>query len=118
MFFLLQTEDYSVCAAICIELMQNNYLPAWEICLNLGHCDNYHDLKIRQKCLSFALNNGPNDILSNVLEHINLIGMKMLHENLILWMPSIEFEGTRNDESEDHFTDAMTTVRRICRNER
>lgn len=110
----MQTEDYNTCATICMQLAQNNYLPAWEICLNLGRCSNYQDLDIRKKCLWFAINNGSSDILGNALEHIHLIEMQILHKNLELWMPSVEFESLKDeesDESEDDFTDAMTTVR-------
>lgn len=111
---ILQTEDYNTCATICMQLAQNNYLPAWEICLNLGRCDNYQDLNIRKKCLRFAINNGSNDILGAALEHVHLIEMQILHKNLEFWMPSVEFESLKDeesDESEDDFTDAMTTVR-------
>ncbi|KYN08466.1 Neuroblastoma-amplified sequence [Cyphomyrmex costatus] len=107
-----ETEDYNTCATICMQLAENNYLSAWEICLNLGRCDNYQDLKIRQKCLWFAVNNGPCDILGNVLEHIYLLEIQMLHKNLKLWMPVTEFENLKDEESdtsEDDFTDAMTT---------
>ncbi|KYM76506.1 Neuroblastoma-amplified sequence [Atta colombica] len=107
-----ETEDYSTCATICMQLAENNYLPAWEICLNLGRCDNYQDLKIRQKCLWFAVNNGPSDILGNVLEHMYLLEIQILHKNLELWMPVAEFENLKDEESdtsEDDFTDAMTT---------
>ncbi|XP_012217633.2 NBAS subunit of NRZ tethering complex-like [Linepithema humile] len=108
----LETEDYNTCATICMQLTQNNYLPAWETCLNLGRCDDYQDLNIRKKCLWFAINNGSNDILGNALEHIHLIETQILHKNLELWMPSVEFESLKDeesDESEDDFTDAMTT---------
>lgn len=115
-FFVPQTEDYNTCAITCTQLAQNNYLPAWEICLNLGCCDNYQDLKVRQKCLWFAINNGPSDILGNALEHMHLLEIQMLHKNLELWMPSAEFESLKDEESdtsEDDFTDAMTTVKKI-----
>jgi len=93
-------------------LAQNNYLPAWEICLNLGCSSNYQDLRARQKCLWFAINNGPSDILGNALEHMHLLEIQMLHKNLELWMPTVELESPENEESEseDDFTDAMTTV--------
>lgn len=120
MYFISQTEDYNICATICMQLAENNYLPVWEICLNLGRCDNYGDLKVRQKCLWFAINNGPNDILGNALEHMHLLKIQMLHKDLELWMPSAEFESLKDEESdtsEDDFTDAMTTVKEIYFNE-
>jgi len=83
----------------------------------LGCCNNYQDLKIKQKCLWFSINNGPGDILGNALEHVHLIEIQMLHKNLELWMPSAEFEGSKDeesDDSEDDFTDAMTTVKNFC----
>lgn len=83
----------------------------------MGCCNNYQDLKIKQKCLWFAINNGPGDILGNALEHVHLIEIQMLHKNLELWMPSAEFEGSKDeesDDSEDDFTDAMTTVKNFC----
>ncbi|EFN62928.1 Neuroblastoma-amplified gene protein [Camponotus floridanus] len=107
-----EIEDYNTCATICTQLTQQNYLPIWKICLNLGCCNNYQDLKIKQKYLWFAINNGPGDILGNALEHVHLIEIQMLHKNLELWMPSAEFEGSKDeesDDSEDDFTDAMTT---------
>ncbi|EZA57952.1 Neuroblastoma-amplified sequence [Ooceraea biroi] len=107
----LQTEDYNTCATICTQLAQNNYLPAWEICLSLGCSSNYQDLKVRQKCLWFAINNGPSEILGNALEHMHLLEIQTLHKNLELWMPAVELEspGNEESESEDDFTDAMTT---------
>ncbi|KAM0725693.1 NBAS subunit of NRZ tethering complex [Formica fusca] len=106
-----EIEDYNTCAIICTQLAQNNYLPVWKICLNLGCCNNYQDLKVKQKCLWFAINNGSSDILGSALEHMHLIEIQMLHKNLELWMPSAEFESSKGEESEseDDFTDAMTT---------
>ncbi|XP_072751649.1 NBAS subunit of NRZ tethering complex [Anoplolepis gracilipes] len=107
-----EIEDYNTCATICTQLAQHNYLPVWKICLNLGCCNNYQDLKVKQKCLWFAINNGPSDILGTALDHMHLIEIQMLHKNLELWMPSAEFQSSKDeesDESEDDFTDAMTT---------
>lgn len=72
-------------------------------------------MKVKQKCLWFAINNGTGDILGNALEHMHLIEIQMLHKNLELWMPSAEFESSKDEESgsEDDFTDAMTTVKII-----
>lgn len=46
---------------------------------------------------------------------MHLIEIQMLHKNLELWMPSVEFESSKDEESgsEDDFTDAMTTVKII-----
>jgi hypothetical protein len=43
---------------------------------------------------------------------MHLLEIQMLHKNLELWMPTVELEspGSEESESEDDFTDAMTTV--------
>ncbi|XP_076667874.1 NBAS subunit of NRZ tethering complex isoform X2 [Andrena cerasifolii] len=108
----LQVKDFSICAATCQQLMQNNYVPAWTVAFDLGYCENYDDLKTRQKCLWFAINNGPSDILSKALDQIHLIEIQMLHNNLELWIPPSEpddFNDADDADSEEEFIDAMTT---------
>ncbi|KAG7201140.1 hypothetical protein KM043_003931 [Ampulex compressa] len=106
----LEVEDYAVCASTCLQLMQNNYVPAWSVALNLGYSEKYDDLEVRQKCIWFAMNNGPSDILGTALERLHLIEIQMLHKNLQLWIP-VNGNDEINDEadSEDEFIDAMTT---------
>ncbi|KZC12834.1 PREDICTED: neuroblastoma-amplified sequence-like [Dufourea novaeangliae] len=108
----LEVKDFSVCATICQQLMQNNYVPAWSVAFDLGCCEGYDDLKTRQKCLWFAINKGPNDILNKALDQIHLIEIQMLHKDLELWIPPDEPDN-RNDaddvDSEEEFIDAMTT---------
>ncbi|XP_020298354.1 neuroblastoma-amplified sequence-like [Pseudomyrmex gracilis] len=99
----LKSEDYTACATICIQLAENSYISAWEICLNLGCCNNYRDLKVRKKCLWFAINNGPSDILSTALEHVHLIEFQMLDKNLESWLSlssSICYKSDRYSEKE------------------
>lgn len=98
--------------------MKNNYIPAWTVALELGFCEDYEDLKTRQKCLWFAINNGPSDILSKVLDQIHLIEIQILHKNLELWIPHDSLSDDFNDaDSEEEFIDALTTVRnRFFRN--
>lgn len=92
--------------------MQNNYVSAWTIALELGFCEDYEDLKSRKKCLWFAINNGPSDILSKALDQIHLIEIQMLHKNLELWIPPDSLSDDYNDaDSEEEFIDALTTVR-------
>ncbi|XP_053978605.1 NBAS subunit of NRZ tethering complex-like isoform X1 [Hylaeus volcanicus] len=108
----LEVKDFNVCAATCEQLMQNNYIPAWTVALDLGYCENYEDLKTRQKCLWFAINNGPSDILGKALDQIHLIEIQILHKKLELWIPSTEpsdLNDADNADSEDEFIDAMTT---------
>lgn len=100
--------------------MQNNYIPAWTVALELGFCGDYEDLKTRQKCLWFAINNGPSDMLSKALDQIYLIEIQMLHKNLELWIPSAllsdDFNDSEDADSEDEFIDALTTVRNSLKN--
>ncbi|XP_012141773.2 NBAS subunit of NRZ tethering complex isoform X2 [Megachile rotundata] len=105
----LQLKDFSVCAATCQQLMQNNYIPAWTVALDLGFCEDYEDLKTRQKCLWFAINNGPSEMLSKALDQIHLIEIQMLHKNLELWIPPDESDDYNDADSEDEFIDALTT---------
>ncbi|XP_076751683.1 NBAS subunit of NRZ tethering complex [Xylocopa sonorina] len=106
----LEIKDFTVCAATCQQLMQNNYIPAWTVALELGFCESYKDLKIRQKCFWFAINNGPSDILSKALDQIHLIEIRMLHKNLELWIPAETPSDDLNDaDSEEEFIDALTT---------
>ncbi|XP_071861564.1 NBAS subunit of NRZ tethering complex isoform X2 [Bombus fervidus] len=109
----LEVKDFNVCAATCQQLMQNNYIPAWTVALELGFCGDYEDLKTRQKCLWFAINNGPSDMLSKALDQIYLIEIQMLHKNLELWIPSAllsdDFNDSEDADSEDEFIDALTT---------
>ncbi|XP_014605991.1 PREDICTED: neuroblastoma-amplified sequence-like isoform X1 [Polistes canadensis] len=104
----LQVHDYTTCAATCQQLMQINYVPIWAVVFELGCTENFRDLQTRRKCLWFAINNGPNDILIKALEYAHLIEVQILHENLQLWMPNIS-EDLDEIESEDEFIDAMST---------
>ncbi|KAK2578040.1 hypothetical protein KPH14_008457 [Odynerus spinipes] len=106
----LQVHDYNICAITCQQLMQTNYVPIWAIVFELGCSEDFRNLQTRRKCLWFAINNGPNDILIKALEYMHLIEMQILHENLQLWMPTDVSEDIFDEnESEDEFTDAMTT---------
>lgn len=90
--------------------MQINYVPVWTVVFELGCTENFRDLQTRRKCLWFAINNGPNDILIKALECVHLIEVQILHENLQLSMPNDISEDLDEIESEDEFIDAMTTV--------
>ncbi|KAF7386326.1 hypothetical protein HZH68_013458 [Vespula germanica] len=105
----LQVHDYNTCASTCQQLMQINYIPIWTVVFELGCSENFRDLQTRKKCLWFAINNGPNDILIKALECVHLIEVQILHENLQLWMPNDISEDLDEIESEDEFIDAMTT---------
>ncbi|CAK9831040.1 NBAS subunit of NRZ tethering complex [Anthophora retusa] len=105
----LEVKDFNVCAATCQQLIQNHYIPAWTVALELGFCEDYDDLKTRQKCLWFAINNGPSDILSKALDQIHLTEIQMLHKNLELWIPTSESDEFIDADSEDEFIDALTT---------
>lgn len=96
--------------------MDSNYIPAWTVALNLGYCDEYNDLKTRQKCLWFVISKGPDDILSKALDQIHLIEIQMLHKDLELWIPpneSVKPNDADDVDSEEEFIDAVTTVRNI-----
>ncbi|XP_031847093.1 NBAS subunit of NRZ tethering complex isoform X2 [Nomia melanderi] len=108
----LEIKDFSVCAATCQQLMDNNYIPAWTVALDLGYCDEYNDLKTRQKCLWFVISKGPDDILSKALDQIHLIEIQMLHKDLELWIPpneSVNPNDADDVDSEEEFIDAVTT---------
>ncbi|KAK0092818.1 hypothetical protein PV326_000527 [Microctonus aethiopoides] len=104
-------EDYNDCSLICQKLINNNYFIAWRIIKQLGCCDNYNDLIFRQRCLSFAMTYGPNEILEETLCHMHQLEIQLLNKNLQNFMTTREFEisSINNDDSDDEFTDAMTT---------
>ena len=115
----IQVKDYNSCASACQQLIDSNYLPAWKTVLNLGYCDNFEDLKFRKKCLWFTMNNGPVDLLEESLKQIHLLEIQILHKNLQNWMPINEAEDFGNEiESDDEFTDAMTTVNKNLKENR
>ncbi|XP_076245721.1 NBAS subunit of NRZ tethering complex [Calliopsis andreniformis] len=107
----LAVKDFNVCAATCQQLIQNNYIPAWTVALDLGYSEDYEDLKTRQKCLWFAISNGPSDILSKALNQIHIIEIQMLHKNLEMWIPPNESDNFNDSDadSEEEFIDALTT---------
>ncbi|XP_043256899.1 neuroblastoma-amplified sequence-like [Colletes gigas] len=108
----LEVKDFNVCAATCQQLMQNNYIPAWTVASNLGYCEDYKDLKTKQVCLWFAINNGPSDILGKALDQVHLIEIQILHKYLEFWIPPNEFDNfddADDADSEEEFIDAMTT---------
>nr|XP_033341499.1 neuroblastoma-amplified sequence-like isoform X1 [Megalopta genalis] len=105
----LEIKDFTVCAATCQQLIHNSYIPAWKVALDLGYCDDYSDLKTRQKCLWFVINKGPNDVLSKALDQIHLIEIQMLHKDLELWIPPSDPDDPDDADSEEEFIDAMTT---------
>ncbi|KAK0162101.1 hypothetical protein PV327_008465 [Microctonus hyperodae] len=104
-------EDYNDCSLICQKLINNNYFIAWRIIKQLGCCDNYNDLIFKQRCLSFAMTYGPNEILEETLCHMHKLEIQLLNKNLQNFMATREFEisSINNDDSDDEFTDAMTT---------
>ena len=106
-----EISDYSACASTCQQLIDANYHSAWKIMQQLGFCDNFQDLEFRQKCLTFSMCHGPNDYLEKTLEQMHLLEIQILNKSLEQWMESHtvqNFEGS--GESDDEFTDAMTTV--------
>ncbi|XP_046481059.1 NBAS subunit of NRZ tethering complex [Neodiprion pinetum] len=102
-----EVRDYSACATICQQLIDQNSSSAWKIVFDLGNDDEYQDFKFRQKCLSFAMNCGPTDLLETLLQRMHLIEIQILHKDLQNLLPS-EVSDTMVD-SDDEFTDAMTT---------
>ncbi|XP_015606385.1 neuroblastoma-amplified sequence [Cephus cinctus] len=101
--------DYDVCTSTCQQLIDNNYSLAWRTCMNLGYCEDFQDLKFRQKCLWFAMNNCPDDLLEETLKQKHLLEIQILHKDLQNWMPECDESFATGADSEDEFTDAMTT---------
>lgn len=102
-------KDYDACAAICQRLIDHSSSSAWRIVFDLGNDDEYHDLKFRRKCVSFAMNCSPPDLLETLLRRMHLLEIQILHKDLDDLLPTEVSESMV--ESDDEFTDAMTTVR-------
>ncbi|XP_012278109.1 neuroblastoma-amplified sequence isoform X2 [Orussus abietinus] len=105
-----QVKDYITCASTCQLLMDANFFPAWKTVLSLAYCEEYEELKFRQKCMCFVMSSGPNEILEDILKQWHLIEIQILSASLQDWMPSSEGESFDNEtESDDEFIDAVTT---------
>ncbi|XP_071447202.1 NBAS subunit of NRZ tethering complex-like [Hetaerina americana] len=51
----LEVKDFKCCAKICQNIMDQGYANGWEIAQQLGHCAEFHDLKLKIRLVSFAL---------------------------------------------------------------
>ncbi|XP_048513808.1 NBAS subunit of NRZ tethering complex-like isoform X2 [Athalia rosae] len=104
-----QVKDFEVCATTCQRLIDQSSSSAWRIVFDLGNEEDYQDLKFRRKCLSFALNCGPNDLLETIIQRMQLLEIQILHKDLDALFQEQVSENYNVFESEDEFTDAMTT---------
>lgn len=114
----IQLGDFGVCATTCQQLIDANYHPAWRIIQKLGFCGDFQDLEFRQKTLRFSMCYGPNDVLERTLGQMHLLEIQILNKTLERWMMEHEMEDFEDvaGDSDDEFTDAMTTVNRKFRN--
>ena len=101
----LDMKDYNFCSSIIKQLIKNNYQSSWNVALDLAHCDDFDDLQFRKSCIWFAINNGPSDMIENLMKRANLLQVQILNSELQKWMP-IE---NQNLEGEDDNTDSDLT---------
>lgn len=102
--------DYVVCASTCQQLIDTNYHPAWRLTQQLGFCDGFRDLHFRKKCLRFSMCYGPTEVLEKTLTQMHLLEIQILNKSLEQWMMEHDVENFEDaDDSDDDFTDAMTT---------
>ncbi|XP_030627151.1 NBAS subunit of NRZ tethering complex [Chanos chanos] len=55
----LQNHDYKASYIHCRELMASGYSAGWDVCAQLGQCENYTHLTSRQELMAFALTHCP-----------------------------------------------------------
>ncbi|XP_034935335.1 neuroblastoma-amplified sequence-like [Chelonus insularis] len=106
-----EVKDYEYCASICQKIIDSSYFQAWKIIQKLGFCDDYNDLTFKQKALAFTLTYGPNELLESTLKQLHLLEIQDLNKSLENWLAIYESKNAEknDDDSDDEFTDAMTT---------
>ncbi|XP_011497218.1 PREDICTED: neuroblastoma-amplified sequence-like [Ceratosolen solmsi marchali] len=89
-------KDYNFCSSIIKNMMVCNYYLSWNIALDLAYCNEYDDLKFRYNCIWFAINNGPSEIIENLMKYANLLQIQILNSDLENCL------STQNENSDVH----------------
>nr|XP_024218343.1 neuroblastoma-amplified sequence-like [Halyomorpha halys] len=85
--------DYNACAEFCDELIKRKFSDSWKICMNLGECDEYKDIKNKLRLITFSSIYAP----ARVLPHLFKIREELKCNQMILKLhglldSSIEFD--------------------------
>ncbi|XP_033846650.1 NBAS subunit of NRZ tethering complex [Periophthalmus magnuspinnatus] len=76
----LQTPEFKASYIHCRDLMSAGYSPAWDVCSQLGQCEDYEDLQARQELLAFSLTHCPPDHIHTLLAASSDLQTQVLYQ--------------------------------------
>lgn len=95
----LQTLDFKASYIHCRDLMTAGYSPAWDVCSQLGQCEDYGDLQARQELLAFSLTHCPPDNIHGLLAASSDLQTQVLYQAVNYQMePVITESSPQSDE--------------------
>ncbi|XP_077988543.1 NBAS subunit of NRZ tethering complex-like [Glandiceps talaboti] len=78
----LKAKDYRVAYQTCSDLMSQCYHPAWNVCKQLGECEEFKDLTARRSLLSYALTYCDADIIETLMKSRSLLETQILYQTV------------------------------------
>ncbi|XP_063298217.1 NBAS subunit of NRZ tethering complex [Pelobates fuscus] len=76
----LNCQDYNAANGHCQELMTTGYSNSWDICSQLGQCENYDHLNTRKELMAFALTHCPPCAIQNLLAASSSLQTQILYQ--------------------------------------
>ncbi|KAK7906904.1 hypothetical protein WMY93_015516 [Mugilogobius chulae] len=76
----LQSPDFKASYIHCRDLMSAGYSAAWDVCSQLGQCEDYGDLQARQELLAFSLTHCPPDHIHGLLAASSDLQTQVLYQ--------------------------------------
>ncbi|CAL9692306.1 unnamed protein product [Knipowitschia caucasica] len=76
----LQSLDFKASYIHCRDLMSAGYSAAWDVCSQLGQCEDYGDLQARQELLAFSLTHCPADNIHGLLAASSDLQTQVLYQ--------------------------------------
>ncbi|XP_072297684.1 NBAS subunit of NRZ tethering complex [Eucyclogobius newberryi] len=76
----LQSPDFKASYIHCRDLMSAGYCAAWDVCSQLGQCEDYGDLQARQELLAFSLTHCPPDNIHGLLAASSDLQTQVLYQ--------------------------------------
>ncbi|XP_035176436.1 neuroblastoma-amplified sequence isoform X2 [Oxyura jamaicensis] len=76
----LSFQDYKAASMHCQELMTAGYPKSWEVCSQLGQSEGFHDLRMRQELMAFALTHCPPNAIEALLGVSSSLQTQILYQ--------------------------------------
>uniref|UniRef100_A0A8B9IGY0 NBAS subunit of NRZ tethering complex n=1 Tax=Anser cygnoides TaxID=8845 RepID=A0A8B9IGY0_ANSCY len=76
----LSFQDYKAASMHCQELMTAGYSKSWEVCSQLGQSEGFHDLRMRQELMAFALTHCPPNAIEALLGVSSSLQTQILYQ--------------------------------------